>query len=282
MSEYWIDDRCYHVIEAGSGEPWLLLHGFTGSAITWRPLIEQFAAHFRVIAVDLPGHGQTVMPADVSYYRMASVSGDIARLLAVMKAHSAHCLGYSMGGRLALYMALNQPKMMRSLTLESASPGISDAVERDARRQQDEALAERVERESMRSFVDYWQDLPLFRSQALLSVSTRRQVREQRLSNAAEGLALSLRGMGTGVQPALWARLHELQIPTLLIVGELDEKFVAINRHMADGIPHARVEVVAGAGHTVHLERPQPFAKAALDFMMNLSKRDGQELADAK
>lgn len=282
MSHYWIDDRCYHLVEAGQGVPLLLLHGFTGSAATWRPVIDQFAAHFRVVAIDLPGHGQTTMPADVSPYRMRNVSADIARLLALLKAQPAHCLGYSMGGRLALYMALHQPEAIRSLTLESASPGLSDPVERATRRTQDETLAGRIEREGIPSFVDYWQELPLFRSQTLLPAATRQQVREQRLSNSAEGLAMSLRGMGTGAQPELWTRLHALQTPTLLTVGELDEKFVDINRRMAADIPGAELRVIADAGHAVHIEQAQRFAELTLDFITNLSQRDGQELADAK
>ena len=282
MSHYGIEDRCYHVIEAGSGDPLLLLHGFTGDAATWRPLMDHFAAHFRVIAIDLPGHGQTVMPADITCYTMDSVSADIARLLASMKAWPAHCLGYSMGGRLALYTALSQSEAIRSLILESASPGLSDAVERDARREQDELLAARIERLGIPSFVDYWQELPLFRSQTRLPTATRRQVREQRLSNSAAGLAMSLRGMGTSAQPELWTQLHKLQVPTLLVAGEFDEKFVALNRRMVAGSPCAKLCIVAGAGHAVHLEQPQRFAETVLDFLLNLSQIDGQELADAK
>lgn len=282
MSTYRIHDGCYHVIEAGRGEPLLLLHGFTGRADGWQPFIDQFAARFRVIAIDLPGHGQTTMPADVRRYTMESVAADLARLLELMRARPAHCLGYSMGGRLALYMALHQSEAIHSLILESASPGIRDAAAREARREQDEALAERIEREGIPSFVDYWQDLSLFRSQMLLPIEVRRQVREQRLSNSAEGLAMSLRGMGTGAQPELWTRLHALPTPALLIAGELDEKFVDINRRMAVDIPRANLRLVAGAGHTVHLEQPEQFAALTLDFMLNLSPCDGQELADAE
>ena len=173
----------------------------------------------------------------------------------------AHMLGYSMGGRLALYLALRYPGRFRRLMLESASPGIADDAARLERRRQDDALADAIEATGIAWFVDYWQGLPLWRTQATLELAVRQAQRRQRLGNDATGLANSLRGMGAGAQPSLWHELPGLRLPTLLLVGELDHKFRAINQAMARLIPDVRLERIPDAGHNTHLERPAEFAR---------------------
>ena len=154
MSVYTVDGLRYHLAEWGEGPPLVLLHGFTGSAAAWGDLAPRLAARHRVIAIDLPGHGLSDAPADVARYTMPRVVADLAALLALLDAVPAHWLGYSMGGRLALYLALARPDLVRSLVLESASPGLATAAERQARQSQDAALAERIENDSVAAFVD--------------------------------------------------------------------------------------------------------------------------------
>ena len=97
---------------------------------------------------------------------------------------AAHLLGYSMGGRLALYFALAYPERTRTLTLVSASPGIASLTERAERRRRDNALADRIEQDGIAAFVDYWQSLPMWKSQRRnLSLEQRQHLREQRLHN---------------------------------------------------------------------------------------------------
>ncbi|MCL4834580.1 MAG: alpha/beta fold hydrolase, partial [Caldilineaceae bacterium] len=174
-------------------------------------------------------------------------------------------------GRLALYFALHYPEKVTSLILESASPGLATPEERAARTASDNALAMRIEREGIPAFVAFWEALPLWRSQARLPASVQQWLHEQRLGNSPTGLAHSLRGMGSGVQPSLWERLGELDMPVLLLAGEEDEKFVAINRQMAQRIPHARLEIVPRAGHTLHLEQPAVFQRAVCSFLRSLT-----------
>jgi 2-succinyl-6-hydroxy-2,4-cyclohexadiene-1-carboxylate synthase len=282
MTDYTINGLCYHVVETGVGEPVVLLHGFTGSAATWRGLVARLAGEYRVIAVDLPGHGESDAPADVSRYRMEQVTTDLAALLTGMGAAPAHWLGYSMGGRLALYVAVHRPDLARSLILESASPGLADPAERQARREQDEHLAMRIETGGVAAFVAEWEQLPLFTGVRALPPDTQEALRQQRLANAAVGLAGSLRGMGTGAQPPLWDRLAAVKRPVLLLAGEQDERFVALNRRMAAEMPAARLAVIPGAGHTVHLEQPALFENAVLSFLQSLAESDGQPLAQGK
>lgn len=198
---------------------------------------------------------------------MGCAAADLNLLLDASCSEPVHLAGYSMGGRLALFFALSYPDRVRTLCLVSASPGIAAAIEREERRVSDNALADRLERKGTAAFVDYWESLPMWESQhQTLSVGQRRQLRAQRLRNRPDGLANSLRGMGTGAQPVLHDELPSMALPTLLIVGEEDEKFVAVNRQMAQRIPEAQKVVVPGAGHAVHLERPKEFARAVLDF----------------
>lgn len=261
------DDLSYHVEVYGAGEPLLLLHGFTGSTQSWHELVPQLSAAFQLILVDLPGHGTSATPDDPARCTLPAVAADLCAILAQRQALPAHVLGYSMGGRLALYMALHTPQCLRSLIVESGSPGLPTEAERAARRADDEALAQRIERAGIAAFVDEWERLPLWASQRALPSATRQHLREQRLHNSALGLASSLRGMGTGAQPSLWDELPRLTVPTLLVTGALDAKFTQIAQAMQSRCPACVHRILPAAGHTPHLETPALFARTVLDFL---------------
>ena len=256
---------------AGSGPPLLLLHGFTGSGASWAPQLETFRHHFDVVAVDLIGHGRSDAPAGPERYRIESAVADLVALLDTLAIARAAVLGYSMGGRVALHLALAAPERLSALVLESASPGIDDPVERAARVRSDEALAVRIERDGVEAFVDEWERIPLFASQARLPAEVWERQRAQRLATSATGLANSLRGMGAGAMAPVGARLGELAMPVLLVVGELDVKYVALGHDMVAAIPNARLAVVPDAGHTVHLEQPAAFEQIVLGFLEDVT-----------
>ena len=258
--------RCHFRVN-GDGEPLLLLHGFSGDSTTWDSFGDEMGSGFQLIAPDILGHGKSAAPADAVRYRMAEAAADMIALLDHLGSERAHLLGYSMGGRLALCLALRYPARFRRLILESASPGIAHERERAARRGQDEALARRIESDGIEAFVDYWESLPLWESQRTLAPDIRRAQREQRLRNGAIGLANSLRGMGAGAQPSFWRELPQLQLPTLLLVGESDRKFRAVNERIAGRIPKGRMHLVSGAGHNTHLEQPEQFAARLRSFL---------------
>ena len=260
------------VVCEGNGPALVMLHGFTGSAAGWGRHLDALSAYgLRVIALDLPGHGQSDAPADPRRYAMERCQQDILaalRELGVSKGQAV-LLGYSMGGRVALYSAFSG--FFRALALESASPGLHDPIEREKRRSDDEELAASIERDGVEAFVARWEKLPLFASQNTLSFEVREALHIQRLNNRAIGLAQSLRGAGTGVQPPLFPRLPLLRIPVLLMAGELDTKFTTIARSMAGALPQAQLRIVPGAGHAVHLERPQEFVSLVGDFIVHLT-----------
>ncbi|MEM6529702.1 MAG: 2-succinyl-6-hydroxy-2,4-cyclohexadiene-1-carboxylate synthase [Chloroflexota bacterium] len=256
----------YHTERQGEGELLVLLHGFTGSTANWQPHTDVFARHYRVLTIDLPGHGKTNAPTDPARYAMETVAQDIA---AIIGEHggSANLLGYSMGGRLALYMAVHHADVLHAVVLESTSPGLRTPAERTDRQRRDDALADRIERDGIPAFVASWEALPLWGSQQHLSDDVQQKLRQQRLQNNSVGLANSLRGMGTGVQPSLWGELNTLTLPTLLITGELDTKFMAIADEMQQHIPYAQHTVIQSAGHTTHLEQPEQFQQTVLTFI---------------
>jgi 2-succinyl-6-hydroxy-2,4-cyclohexadiene-1-carboxylate synthase len=192
---------------------------------------------------------------------------DLLALLDALEIARADVLGYSMGGRVALHLAAAAPERVGALVLESSSPGIADAAERQTRIAADEALADAIEREGLAAFVERWERLPLFASQAALPDDTRARLHAQRLRNNPLGLANSLRGMGTGQQTSLWDRLAGLDMRTLLIAGELDVKYRALAVEMQALLPNARTVIVPGVGHAVHLEQPQRFAENVLEFL---------------
>ena len=167
--------------------------------------------------------------------------------------------GYSMGGRLALALAVRRPERVRRLVLVSASPGLAHAEERAERRAADAALADRIERIGLDAFAREWAAQPLFADQPEAVAAL---AHEDRLRRSAADHAAQLRGLGAGVMPPLWERLGELAMPVALVVGERDAKFRAIAARMAERLPNARVIVVGGAGHAVPLEQPEAVAAA--------------------
>jgi 2-succinyl-6-hydroxy-2,4-cyclohexadiene-1-carboxylate synthase len=250
----------------GEGPSLLLLHGFTGSSAAWAPHRHAWRG-FSTIAVDLLGHGASDAPADPERYRMERCVEDLLALLDTLGIERTAVLGYSMGGRVALHLALRAQERLWALVLESASPGIAGASERDERLRSDEALAEHIEREGLETFVVYWEALPLFASQARLPAAARDELRRQRLQNDPLGLANSLRGLSAARQEPIRRRLAGLDVPVLVLAGALDEKYCHLARRMATALPCARLEIVPGAGHTVHLEQLAAFDAAALAFL---------------
>lgn len=237
----------------GMSRPTLvLLHGFTQTGRSWEPTIAALGERYRAIAPDIRGHGTA---ADARPATFAAVRDDVLALAPDRFALA----GYSMGGRIALGLALAAPSRVSSLALIGASPGLADLAERTTRRAADELRAERLETEGIESFAARWASLPLFSGQPPAVAAAAQAIR---LAQSPAGLAAALRGLGTGAMEPLWERLPELSMPVRLIVGERDAKFRDIAGRMAVAIPHATLHVVAGTGHSVQLE--QPAAVAAL------------------
>lgn len=242
---------------ARSGRRLVLAHGFTQTGRSWSSveslLVERLAPPLETVAVDLPGHGSATR-------LRRDLWGSADHLVA--RGGVGTYVGYSMGGRVSLHAALAHPEAVERLVLVGATAGLDHADERAERRAADEGLADRIMRRSLPAFIDEWLANPLF---AGLTDETAQ--RDDRLRNTRAGLASSLRLCGTGTQEPLWTRLDEISCPTLVIAGEHDAKFRALGERLAERIPDARLDVIAGAGHPVHMEQPIATADAIARFI---------------
>lgn len=245
----------------------VFLHGFMGNAQDWHEIIATLERDFECLAPDLPGHGSALVPEAEPFPDMHRTAERVVQYLSEHRIERYSLIGYSMGGRVALYMALRFPQRIDHIVLESASPGLRDAQARDERRKNDDALAHRLETEEFQSFLREWYAQPLFDS--LRTDPARFELLiAQRLHNDPAQLARSLRAIGLGAQPSLWDDLPNLAIPTLLLAGAHDHKFLAIAHAIAEQTPSALVQLIPHSSHNIHYEQPNLFAQALRNFLL--------------
>ena len=223
---------------------------------------------FHCISIDLPGHGETQFPEGTKQIGLPECARGIIRFFEVKCIDACHVVGYSMGGRLALYLALHHSKRIKNIVMESGSPGLANEAEREIRRQHDAVSARRLESGNIDRFLKEWYAQPLFttikRRPSLFDMMFR-----SRLENDPSGLARSLRDMGTGAQPSLWPMLSTGYCPLLLLVGHEDKKFRDIANEISQLYPLSEVAVAKGCGHNVHLEEPDLFTETIHTFLSN-------------
>ena len=244
---------------AGSGPPVTLLHGFTQSGHSWGETIARMPEGWKWIVPDLRGHGETQTRRGAQC-SMDACTEDLVALWEEMDVGRTHLAGYSMGGRLALHIAARRPERLLSLLTIGAHAGLEEDA-REARKRGDQALAERIEKDGIESFVDYWGGQPLFAGLERRGPSYLTEIRAERMKNHVAGLACSLRGMGAGVMEPVWGELGRVKVPCMFVAGQLDHGYVASARRLAATVPNGRVEIMPRAGHAVHQERPDAFAR---------------------
>ena len=249
-----------HAERVGSGPRLVLVHGFTQTGRSWGPVAADLSQDHEVVSVDAPGHGGS---SDVTADLLAG-----AELLGRAGGPAIY-IGYSMGGRLALHLALARPDLVHGLVLIGATAGIEDEPERAARRAADEQLATELERDGVAQFLERWLAQPLFASLPPEAAGL-----DDRLRNTAAGLASSLRLAGTGTQQPLWDQLAELSMPVLVVAGERDDKFSAIGSRIAEAIgPNTTFALVPGAGHACHLEQPDEFLPVLRGWLLGVRRQ---------
>jgi 2-succinyl-6-hydroxy-2,4-cyclohexadiene-1-carboxylate synthase len=272
MTRMTIDGLRWEVRVAGpdGARPLLLLHGFTGRGTAWGTLgAAARRRDHRTIVVDLPGHGRSGTAGDPARMTVERTADDLAAILWQTGTAPANVLGYSLGARVALRLAVAHPEVVARLVLESPSAGIADETARDERRRADDDLAATIERDGIEAFVDQWERGPVLASHAALDPRTAARQRAIRLASDPHGLAQSLRAAGQGAMLPLHDRLVAIEAPTLVIAGALDPARPRAEQ-VAAGIQGARLVIVEGAGHTPHLERPAAFRRLALEFVLEV------------
>jgi 2-succinyl-6-hydroxy-2,4-cyclohexadiene-1-carboxylate synthase len=287
-----VDGMPWTVRVAGRGQPVLFLHGFSGSGLTWAG-IAGLGNRFRAIVPDLPGHGGTGwqteaatsvaadgMPApdhgtpsgapvaadDRPRASVERTAADLATIVRRLGAERVDVVGYSLGARIALRLAVDRPEVVRRLVLEAPSAGIADPAARAERAAADAARARLAVTEGIEAFAARWEVEPVLAGEAALAPAVRGRQAAMRRANEPLGIAASLVYAGQGAMEPLQPRLATVAAPTLVVVGA-DDPARARAEEVAAGIAGARLALVAGAGHAPHLERPVRFHALVLDFL---------------
>ena len=249
----------------------VFLHGFMGNREDWHFLLPEFAENFYCILLDLPGHGQNQGNLPAEPLTFAWLSTSLEQVLNKLRLPAVHLVGYSMGGRLALYFTVYYPQRVKSLVLESASPGLANLAVREARLQEDKKRAERLKEIGMKRFLDEWYGMPLFNSlQKRPDILDELKLRRQ--DNDPYELARIIAELSPGQQPDLWGDLEDISIPVLLLAGEQDEKYSHLVQEMAKQIPQVWVSLASVGGHNLHLEVPDWYIQQLRDFLVNISR----------
>ncbi|NEU76274.1 2-succinyl-6-hydroxy-2,4-cyclohexadiene-1-carboxylate synthase [Hassallia byssoidea VB512170] len=250
----------------------LFLHGFMGNCHEFDKTIKLLSDDFYCLTIDLPGHGKTQVFGGDDCYTMANTAQALINLLDKLKIYQCFLVGYSMGGRLALYLNLHFPQRFPKVILESASPGLITEVERLERVKSDEQIARKltrcVEESDFRAFLLNWYNQPIFGY--IKNHPEFEGMIESRLQNNPLELAKSLRFMGTGCQPCLWEKLEENTNPLLLLAGEYDEKFIVINKKIAEVCKFAALRVISNSGHNIHFESTLAFVEDIRNFLIEV------------
>lgn len=255
----------YHLLSRPDQPTLIFLHGFLGRSDDWESITSKLSDIFGILTIDLPGHGQS-LSTDADDYSIENCAKNIIDLCDQLQLERLILVGYSMGGRLSLYLLTHYPGRFERAVIESATPGLKTDSERQTRIAHDNALAEKLEQTDLESWLGQWYAQPLFDS-LTGNATLLKQVMVDRLKNDRSGLTLSLKLMTTGRQPNLWPKLGEIKIPLLLIAGDLDSKYTQIIKQTADLCPNAQPVIIKNAGHNVHLEQPERYLDELKRFL---------------
>ena len=235
-------------------ETLVLLHGFAGTGRGWDPVLARLdRERYTALAPDLRGHGARAGDRPVTF---DAITADV---LALAPERFALC-GYSMGGRIALHVALAAPERVTALTLAATTAGIDDDRAREQRRAADAELARAIEEDGLEDFAERWLAQPLFADDP---PAAQRLARADIVRNDPAGLAAALRGIGTGAMDPLWERLGDLGMPATVLAGQRDAKFRELGERLVAALPGAdRLLLARGAGHALPRVAPEAVAAA--------------------
>jgi 2-succinyl-6-hydroxy-2,4-cyclohexadiene-1-carboxylate synthase len=271
QSNYWPGGVIpIHYYTAGNPchPPLIFFHGFMGSGYDWLEIIDHFSTNYHCIAPDLPGHGKTILNRALRWEDLGKIFNEF---IGSISSGGIIGTGYSMGGRLMLYLAVTFPALFKGLIIESASPGLKTAHERQVRFQQDQAMAEKLEQSHIGNFLEDWYRQPLFFT--LRKHPSFNELLRQRKKENPLQLAAALRVMSSGIQPSLWPDLKNIKVPLLLLAGAADIKYTKLLTSMQKQCSGAQLKIIGKAGHNTHLENPLVF----WEYMSNFLNQTGEK-----
>ncbi len=255
-----------HYLRIGHGPTIVFLHGFMGASNDWLHIADALKDTFECVLLDLPGHGKTPAPCNETTANIAWMAEQVRAFMTTQNIGRCHLVGYSMGARIALPLALNHPNLLQSMTIESNEPGLQDEKVRADRVHLDTQRAQSIREHGLDAFLDKWYAAPLFES--LTKHPQFPKTLAKRRLNAPETVAKIIQDVSAGQQTNLWPRVCELSLPSLWITGELDTKYTPIVTRAAALAPRSTLKIIADAGHNAHLEQPDTYAQTLKKFLL--------------
>ena len=246
-----------HYEDYGRGDPVLLIHGLGSSCRDWEYQIPTLAAQYRVIAVDIRGHGRSDKPRE--RYSIAGFSADIEALLNHLQPGPVHLVGLSMGGMIGFQIAVDHPQWLKSLTIVNSAPEVKIKGFDD-----------------LRQFAKRWLLARLFSMEAIGKAlgknlfpkadqtELRHKIAKRWAENAKHAYLASFSAIvGWGVQE----KLGRIRCPTLIITADHDYTPVTLKEAYTRLIPDARLVVVEDSRHATPLDQPALFNQTLMAFL---------------
>ncbi|MGI6105268.1 MAG: 2-succinyl-6-hydroxy-2,4-cyclohexadiene-1-carboxylate synthase [Raoultibacter sp.] len=271
MATFFHKGVTYHVSMWGDRRkaPLVMLHGFSQSSDTWKTVAEELAETRFILAPDFVGHGQSESSSDAEAYTMRAIRDWLTALVQSHWINYFDLLGYSMGGRIALSYAVENPHAISSLILESTGLGPASEQQREAMSKRDREMIDKLESVSIEAFMDEWENLPVFESQKQLSPEKRAALRAARLANNPQALRLTMLGSGQHLMPDYSQAICRLPMPILYLAGMLDRRYTKIAEQLQYE-EHISCRLL-NAGHNIHFEEPEAFTRQVNAFLRDLS-----------
>lgn len=282
-------DDCSYLIkvhemgERRDGNTILFLHGFLGTGDDWTPIMKALSGSAKCVSVDLPGHGRSIIqscdsvnPNGGQRLSVEVVAAVLSQLIDQISNGKVTLVGYSMGARIALYMALRFSGKIDGAVIISGSPGLKDEMERRIRAAKDDSRAHSLISFGLGPFLENWYLGDLWKS-FREHPSFEKIVASRMEHHDIHDLAKVLSDLSIGRQPPLWEDLKHCDIPLMFVVGEKDVKFKNVSRdigyEMGQTTNHKVVEV-PNCGHAVHLENPLAIVRLVRQFLTKTSYSD--------
>ena len=252
--------------------PILFLHGFLGSGNDWSQIANSLKDDYFCILPDLPGHGKKSLEIPKSINGFNFVAEQIVALIDLLEIEKTSLVGYSMGGRVALFTVLKFPSQFSGLILEGVNPGLKTVEELKNRKIWENEIVLRLDQLSFADFLDDWYKMQIFSTLHSNPIQLQKLI-TTRLNNDSKQLEIVFKKLSLSKQPYLWNKLKKLKIPTLLISGSLDEKYVKINSRVVQRIPSCTLKIVKNVGHNSHFEKPSEFVDLITCFLKSKSNK---------
>jgi 2-succinyl-6-hydroxy-2,4-cyclohexadiene-1-carboxylate synthase len=244
----------------------IFLHGFMGSGEDWEEIISYMHRDYYCITADLPGHGHSLdLKALGDVWSFNKLSQRLDALFSFLNLSAVNLVGYSMGGRIAIYYTNKYKSRVNRLVIESASPGLKLKNERENRLKNDRRLAETLRITNLVQFISDWYDQPVFAG--LKHHPEYKNMVTRRGKNNRDLLVKSLKTFSTAKQPYLLNTLISFQNPLALFCGDKDLKFTELMIFLKKELPGSRLYIMKNCAHNSHFENPNLFAEHLKEFL---------------